>query len=258
MARVRASITVECPSRAAHGAAIVRLVQVAPAARPRTHTQSAHAATCAPIYKYRRSPPCHGRAHAHTRAHTCTQLHARTHARTHTNTQTHTRTRKHHRTARENKQLAVNAESRARAQIRTARICSWAHGRYRRGGSLGASAGTHGHAQQSRAAPRGRLVATSERAAEPRRHPSLVRRRFLPRQPRASARGRSGNRPQCESALVGNVQAASGPGDATECVRVWEGMDSKAAAAPTRAAALIATSAAPPAAAAAGADLAAV
>jgi hypothetical protein len=51
---------------------------------------------------------------------------------------------------------------------------------------LAAFAGTQSHAQQSRATPRGRLVATSERAAEPRRHPSLVRRRFLPRQPRAS------------------------------------------------------------------------
>jgi hypothetical protein len=298
-----ASITVVCPRRPAHGAAIVRLVHVAPVARPRTQAQSAHVALRANLL----IPPVPAVPWEgpHTRAHT----HTCTHARAPANAQTHTRTRKHHRTARENTQLAVNAESRARAQIRTAHVCSRAHGRYRRGGSartsavetvveslpiacvhartdaivrnramrwrtgtrnsrhgatahhispympadlrttkrahvhmypstdqhilrthprlrrcvcasrgdarermqgggggmdLGASAGTHGHAQLSRAAPRGRLVATRERTAEPRRHPSLVRRRLLPRQPRASARGRSGKRPQCESALVGN------------------------------------------------------
>jgi hypothetical protein len=82
------------------------------------------------------------------------------------------------------------------------RGCERANARGRGGVDLGASAGTHGHAQLSRAAPRCRLVATNERAAEPRRHPSLVRRRFLPRQPRASARDQSGKRPQCDSALV--------------------------------------------------------
>ncbi len=102
MARVRASITVECPYRAAHGAVIVRLVQVAPAARPRTHTQSAHAAT-ASSYKYRRSPPCHGRARTHPRAHPL--------PRTHTNAHTHAEM--HRRTECANTQLAVNAESRA-------------------------------------------------------------------------------------------------------------------------------------------------
>jgi hypothetical protein len=108
------------------------------------------------------------------------------------------------------------------------------------GGGLGAgvdlraSAGTHGHAQQSRAAPCGRLVATSECAAEPRRHPSLMESRFLPRLPPASAQDQSGKRPQCESAfvrlgvsgksaLVGNRQAARGPGYAAECLRAWEG-----------------------------------
>jgi hypothetical protein len=95
--------------------------------------QSAHTATCAPIYKYRRSPPCHGRAHTHTPA--------RTHARTrrHACTQTHARTREHHRTARANTRRGVT-RSRARAQIRTARMCSRAHGRYRRGGSARTSA----------------------------------------------------------------------------------------------------------------------
>jgi hypothetical protein len=129
-----ASTTVECPYRAAHGAVIVRLVHDAPVTRPRTHTQSAHAAACAPIYKYRRSPPCHGRARTH--AHTHFHARARTHARTHSNA----RTVEDDRTERANTRRGVNAESRARARNRTARICSWAHGRYRRGGSARASA----------------------------------------------------------------------------------------------------------------------
>ena len=53
----------------------------------------------------------------------------------HTHTRTHAHTVEDHRTARANTRRGDNAESRARAQIRTARICSWAHGRYRRGGS---------------------------------------------------------------------------------------------------------------------------
>ena len=339
-----ASITVECQRRASHGAVIVRLVHDAPTARPRTHTQSAHAATCAPIYKYRRSAPCHGRARAHTPA----RAHARTQTCTHTNAQdAHT----HVSTIAQRAQADDVAST--RAQIRTARICSRAHGPYRRVGSartsaaesaagsrlpiacahartdassisyairrcggaqepataamaplpiaprhisadlrahrrahirvhppmdqyiyahthgvcsrvcasgvgdarrgmqggcgvdLRASAGTQSPAQQSRAAPRGRLVAF-ERAAEPRRPPSLVRRRFLPRprpwrirrrccaKPQSAAlpgalrrRGRSANRPKGESALVGNVQAASGPGYAAECVRAWEGRNGR-------------------------------
>ncbi len=141
-----ASITDACPDRATHGAVSVRLVHNAPAARPRTQTQSAHAAACAPICTPVPTVPREGPhtpMRTHTRTHTCT--HARTHALnlhacTHANTRTHTRTRKHHRTARENTQLAVNAESRARAQIRTAHNCSWAHGRYRQGGSARTSA----------------------------------------------------------------------------------------------------------------------
>ena len=72
--------------------------------------QSAHAATCAPIYKYRRSAPCHGRARAHTPA----RAHARTQTCTHTNAQdahTHVSTI----AARANTRRGVNAESRARA-----------------------------------------------------------------------------------------------------------------------------------------------
>jgi hypothetical protein len=138
MAHVRASITVECPFRAAHGAAIVRLAHVAPAARPRTHTQSAHEATCAPIYKYRRSPPCFGRAHTHPRARTCT--HARTHART--CTQTHKRTHARVSTIAQRAQThnSLSTRSRARAQIRTAHKCRWAHGRYHEGGTARTSA----------------------------------------------------------------------------------------------------------------------
>ncbi len=51
--------------------------------------------------------------------------------------------------------------------------------------------------------------------------------------------GRSANQPQGESALVGNVQAASGPGYAAECVRGKEGKAGKAAAPTTRAAAAL-------------------
>ena len=69
--------------------------------------------------------------------------------------------------------------------------------------------------------------------------------------------GRSANQPKGESALVGNVQAASGPGYGAKCVRACvrgrEGTAGKAAPPTTRAASLIATSAAPPAAAAGGA-----
>jgi hypothetical protein len=57
--------------------------------------------------------------------------------------------------------------------------CDRGNARGMGGRDLGASAGTQSHAQQSRAAPLGRRVAV-ECAAEPRRHPSLVQRRFLP------------------------------------------------------------------------------
>jgi hypothetical protein len=75
--------------------------------------QSAHTATCAPIYKYRRSPPCHGRAHTHTpaRTHTPTCMHAN--ARTHARAPSHS-ARKH--------ATWRNAESRARTDSNGAHV----------------------------------------------------------------------------------------------------------------------------------------
>ncbi len=128
------------PSRAAHSALRVRLLKVLPAARPRTQKCKAH--TWPPARRSintagsRRATggPTHTHAHArHARTHTqiCT------HARKRTNARTHTRTR-----ASTNAQRAQthDRESRARARIRTARVRSCAHGRYRRGGSARTSA----------------------------------------------------------------------------------------------------------------------
>jgi hypothetical protein len=69
MAPETASTTDVCPYRASHGALVVRLVQVTPAAKRATPADGTHAKAHArpparrgPSYKYRTSPPCNDSA----------------------------------------------------------------------------------------------------------------------------------------------------------------------------------------------------
>ncbi len=112
-----ASTTDVCPNRPAHPALAVRHVQVTPAAkrarqpagRAERNRARGRNARRGPRYKYRKSPPCDGRARTALRrthapfiqtrcARTRTQPDQEARARTHTQTHTHTRARAHTRT----------------------------------------------------------------------------------------------------------------------------------------------------------------
>lgn len=134
MAPETASITVVCPRRAAHGAVIVRLVHGAPAGPTergleRKPTRGRRKPTRGRPRADISIPPI---PHPHTRTH----LDARTHAHTHTNARLRTIAQR----AQRHTPRRQRGGAHACAQIRPARVCGWAHGRYRRGGSAAESA----------------------------------------------------------------------------------------------------------------------